>query len=290
MLLSFPACRAVQTSAVRRGGGIRGGRGSSSSLGGLVAASLLFSAAVVAAAETTTLLNDAASGIKVEIEGWAGISSGVDGRDAGLLPLVLVVSNDSTTDQLWSIGPGRGYGRSTGVVPMASLRVPAKSSARATVYIDINAVDYGQYTPLAVVGPGYTRDFTISGVGSSASGGSTVPLPTAVSQGVSGARGDAFNAYATTGGGLDLSRPPEDWRGWSSFTSLLMTDGEWLALPGNSRAAVLGWVALGGRLGVLVADSSADRLDRLRFPRSGPDGRRRVGRGRSCRSPGMEKS
>jgi hypothetical protein len=275
MVPSFPAGRAVRMSAAFRGA--RGRLSGASLVGGLAA--VVFSAPMAAAVETMTLLNDADRGIKLEVEGWAGISNSVDGRDAGLLPLTFVVSNDGATDQLWSIGPGRGYGRSTGVVPMASLRVPAKGSARATVYVDINASGHGQYTQLAVAGPGYTRDFTITGVGSSTSGGSTVPLPSAISQGVSNARGDAFNAYAITGAGLDMGRPPEDWRGWSSLTALLMTDGEWLALPGASRTAVLEWTALGGRLGVLVADTADDRLDRLRFPSAGPDGRRRVGAG-----------
>jgi hypothetical protein len=245
----------------------------------LVWLGLLTSTSIATATELTTLLNDATNGIKVEVEGWAGISGGVDGRDAGLLPLALVVTNDGDADQLWSITPGQGFGRSAGVVPSASLRVPAKATARTTVYVDINAADFGQYTQLQVSGPGGTRQFAISGVGSSSVGGGTVPLPTAVSLGVSNARGDALKDYAISGGGLDMSRPPEDWRGWSSFTALLMTEAEWLSLPAAARSAAVEWVALGGRLGVLVTDEAADRLDRVRFPRSGADGRRRVGAG-----------
>ncbi len=245
----------------------------------LVSLWLLMSLSVATATEITTLLNDSTTGIKVEVEGWAGISGSVDGRDAGLLPLTVVVSNDGDADQFWSISPGQGFARSTGVVPSASLRVPAKATARTTVYVDINAADYGQYTQLQVSGPGGTRQFAISGVASSSVGGGTVPLPTAVSQGVSNARGDALKAYAISGGGLDMSRPPEEWRGWSSFTSVLMTEAEWLSLPAASRSAAIEWLALGGRLGVLVTDTAAERLDRMRLPRSGADGRRRVGAG-----------
>lgn len=283
MPLSLPACRTLQPSVAARGRGARlaepARRGRGTLLGGLAMLLVLCSAAAAVAAETLTLLTNPTSGIKIEVEGWAGISSGVDGRDAGLLPLTLVVTNDSDAGQAFSIGPTQGYGRSTGVVPTASLLVPAKGSARTTVYVGIDSNDSGQYIQLRVQGPGYSRDFSISGVSSSSAGGSTVPLATALSLGVSSVRGDAFKAYASTGSGLDMARPPEDWRGWSSFASLLMTEGEWLALPGASRIAVLEWVALGGRLGVLITDADEERLDRLRFPRRGVDGRRRVGAG-----------
>ena len=47
---------------------------------------------------------------------------------------------------------------------------------------------------------------------------------------------------------VDAAAWPADWRVWSPFTLVVMTDPEFRALDGARRAALLDWVALGGTL------------------------------------------
>ena len=104
-------------------------------------------------------------------------------------------------------------------------------------------------------------------------------MPTAISKGVLAAQGRAFADRSVYGGALDLERAPGDWRGWTSFPVILCTEGEWLGLEPGARRALLERIALGGRVGVLVADAGVDHLDRLRLPARDATGRRRVGAG-----------
>ncbi len=49
-------------------------------------------------------------------------------------------------------------------------------------------------------------------------------------------------------GVVDAAAWPADWRVWSPFTQVVMTDREFRALDGARRAALMDWVAFGGKL------------------------------------------
>jgi hypothetical protein len=117
-------------------------------------------------------------------------------------------------------------------------------------------------------------------VGSTPPTATAGPFPSAISRAAFSKRGTALEKYFVAGGlGLDLARAPDDWRGWSTFSSLLFDESEWIAMSAGQRKALLDWVGLGGRAGLVVADASAGRLDRIGLPAADPDGRRRVGAG-----------
>lgn len=57
-------------------------------------------------------------------------------------------------------------------------------------------------------------------------------------------------------GKFDPRSLPDDWRAWSGYDCVMMTDGDWTtALPG-ARNALLAWVRLGGHL-VIFSETSA---------------------------------
>ncbi len=51
---------------------------------------------------------------------------------------------------------------------------------------------------------------------------------------------------------------PDDWRAFSGYDSVIMTDLDWTACPPGSRNAILAWVHLGGQL-VIYSESEVNR-------------------------------
>ena len=246
------------------------------------------------AGESMVLATILESGITVSIDGWAGISpNNTSGRDAGFLPLVLTITNGSPTDRVWTVQPARGFGFGAGIVPVTQLAVPAGGVGRTTLYVDPGPSDTSGGVWLNVRGfglAGSEQQFRVepfmpsllsASSGSGASRASPQPIfPSAISRVAFAKRGKALEKYLNfISGGLDLAAAPDDWRGWSIFSCLLCDESEWLAMSAGQRKALLEWVGLGRRAGLLVTDTSAERLDRIGLPSADPDGRRRVGAG-----------
>jgi len=246
----------------------------------VVLAGIACGLAAVGRAEVQSLPTEPASGIKVEVEGWTGLRSPVNGRDAGLIPVTVEIVNGSAADRAWTVA-ARSYGAGGSVQPVVTLAVPAGATARATLFVG-GAFGHGWRSSggFAVTGFGLTAGRAEFGVDcSAASSRHSGALEAGFSRELQAAQGNPFAKYSVTGLPLDMARAPEDWRGWSAFRNVLLTEGEWQSLAGGRRKALLDWAATGGRAGVLVADRAADRLDRLGFPAAGPDGRRRIGAG-----------
>jgi hypothetical protein len=235
--------------------------------------------AAVGRGELQTLSTDPASGIKVEIEGWAGLNSEAIGRDAGLTPVTVTITNGSPAAHVWTVAPRTGYGSSAVVTPSARIAVAAGATGRATLFVGTSGRGWGRHRMFQVSGHGVSDDFHIRDNSSSGRGGGGAILEAGISREVQTAQGNPFAKYTLIGNPLDMTQAPEDWRGWTGFRNLLLTEGEWQGLAGGRRKALLDWAATGGRAGVLVADRAAERLDRLGFPAAGPDGRRRSGAG-----------
>lgn len=51
---------------------------------------------------------------------------------------------------------------------------------------------------------------------------------------------------------------PDDWRAYSGFDGVVMTDGDWTAMSPGARTAILRWNRLGGRLVVLATSANSD--------------------------------
>ena len=243
------------------------------------------------AGESMVLATIPESGVTVSITGWAGISpNNTSGRDAGFLPLVLTITNGSPTDRLWTVQPARGFGFGNGVVPTTRLAVPAGGEGSTTLYVDPGPSDTSGGVWLSVRGFGLAggeQQFRVEPFrpailsASSGSGASPQPIfPSAISRVAFAKRGQTLENYMNfISGGLDLAAAPDDWRGWSIFSCLLFEESEWIGMSAGQRKALLEWVGLGGRAGLLVTDAAAERLDRIGLPSADPDGRRRVGAG-----------
>lgn len=242
-----------------------------------------------AGAETMPLATMPESGISVEVEGWAGISPhNTAGRDAGLLPLVVTITNRSRVDRVWTVEPDRLGGLpATTAMPVITIPVAAGDEAKATIYVDPGSPTTWGNKTLKVSGYGLVageQRFQVdaySHAGGGASGSTPKPLfASAISSVAVSKAGKVLETYLVAGGmGLGLGRSPDDWRGWSVFSRLLFDESDWIAMPAGGRKALLDWVGLGGIAGVMVVDASPERLDAIGLPAVDPDGRRRIGAG-----------
>jgi hypothetical protein len=62
---------------------------------------------------------------------------------------------------------------------------------------------------------------------------------------------------------VELAQLPADWRLWSSFAAVVMTTDEFASLDAGRRAALRGWVGLGGRLWLSPAAAGPEEVERF---------------------------
>lgn len=120
----------------------------------------------------------------------------------------------------------------------------------------VNGPNFGITAELS--GPGLTQVVRQSLGGSLANGQSATP-PVALSPGVDSIVRGQFVFGAGAPALLTLVDPvtaPADWRLWSSFHSVVLTESEYSTLDAARQAALRGWVALGGNL-VLTGPAEA---------------------------------
>ncbi len=60
--------------------------------------------------------------------------------------------------------------------------------------------------------------------------------------------GSSYRSSSDFSGKFDPKQTPDDWRAYSGYDSILMTDGDWANVPPGARNAILSWVRLGGQL------------------------------------------
>ena len=54
------------------------------------------------------------------------------------------------------------------------------------------------------------------------------------------------------------SEMPDDWRAYSGYDGIVMTDADWTAMSPGARTAILRWNRLGGRLVILAVSTNSD--------------------------------
>ncbi len=215
-----------------------------------------------------------------------------------MAPFILKITNGSNSAHDWMITATDGY--NGGTTTTLSVSVPAGRTAE---------VPFTAASGLRDSGSSYYRmmNFSVTGYGalgsagqlqqpdtlSGASHSSTTPF-LAISSQLSlkgwSALSDKFDKASggkgsSSGTGLDatqvdMAKAPDDWRGYSGLAQLWMTDGEWSAMGGSAKAAMLEWVALGGHIILFGDDLSEARLAGLKVPLPSSDGVRRIGAGR----------
>lgn len=235
----------------------------------------------VGRAEVETISTETGSGITIEAEGWAGLNSVPTGRDLGLIPVTITITNASGSDRTWMVAPDDRFGRLSGVVPSARIAVPAGVTGKTTLFVGMTDGWSGRHQ-LRISGHGVQDSIYLDcrTAEQEHSGSTGIGLLRAgVSADVQALQGYPFEDAIRSGNPLDMARAPEDWRGWTPFRTIMLSEGEWRALAGSRRKAMLDWVATGGRVAVIVADDMAKRLDGMGLPSAGSDGRRRIGAG-----------
>ena len=65
--------------------------------------------------------------------------------------------------------------------------------------------------------------------------------------------GSGNNEFAAK---FDPKQLPDDWRAFSGYDSVIMTDSDWSNIPPGGRNAILSWVRLGGQLAIYSTSSA----------------------------------
>jgi hypothetical protein len=73
-------------------------------------------------------------------------------------------------------------------------------------------------------------------------------------------RGRGSMSYGGIGfaGKFNPTEMPDDWRAYSGYDGLVMTDADWTATSPGARTAILRWNRLGGRLVILAQSTNSD--------------------------------
>ncbi|MCE9518617.1 MAG: hypothetical protein K8R87_03490 [Verrucomicrobia bacterium] len=259
-----------------------------------------------AAGKNIPIPTDPTSGITIEIASWLDACP-----PGGMASFTLKITNGSNAAHDWNVTATDPY--NSGTTSTFSVSVPAGRTAEVPFTVATGLRDSGSSNYRML-------NFTVTGHGSVGSSGqfqqpdslskyshsSATPFLAMSSQlALKGwsALNDKFEKAATAGGGgssssgigfdatqVDMAKAPEDWRGYSGIAQLWMTDGEWSAMGSGAKAAMLEWVALGGRIILFGDDLSDATLTGLKVPPLGPDGVRRIGAGRILTQNWLQKT
>ncbi|WP_035602811.1 hypothetical protein [Haloferula sp. BvORR071] len=67
-----------------------------------------------------------------------------------------------------------------------------------------------------------------------------------------------YSGSFTFAGKFDPGKMPEDWRAFSGYDGVALTDTDWKTLSPGARTAILRWNRLGGRLVILAGSANSD--------------------------------
>lgn len=219
------------------------------------------------------------SGIDMRLESWLEICP-----PSGMVPVRIEVINRSGSAHSWEVSSHDGMGGHTftgtmgvsaepGHTSHAMMYVPTRSGTdRSPSYRNLN---------FSVHGHGLTSGF-IGGLRSNgySSGNSTEFIAMSTTLGSKGwsnlkSRFDPSSSSTTSrrrstseldGCEVAMADAPADWRGYSGLAQLWMSDGDWMSMGEASKAAMMEWVALGGKVMLMGADVSDARLDQMKLP------------------------
>lgn len=153
------------------------------------------------------------------------------------------------------------------------IAVGAREVVETVVFVPCLGQNAGRNPPQLQVtaeGPGVERHSVgltsynsnvVSQIATSAS--QEVDLYAAITAAASGSGSPSGTGFGGSGGPateltvVDAAAWPADWRVWSPFTQVVLTDREFRALDGARRAALMDWVALGGVLNLYPPFASA---------------------------------
>lgn len=210
---------------------------------------------------------DKSSGSRVEIRGVFDPAP-----PSGFAPVRVVATQGVNTDTVWDFSfESEVYHYRGGHTHTSRFSLPMQArSTQSALFLVPMAMNYGDASgysstqtsnlKVSLVAPGLaTREFSTSNQ-------HAPDFPSvAISKGLSNrnmadlrkemeSRRKAVSRWGGTADEFGSEfRPedlPEDWRGFSGFDDILISDNEWAALKPGVRLALLQWVRLGGRLTV----------------------------------------
>lgn len=200
----------------------------------------------------------------------------------GFVPLTIHVTNDSAQAHTWSLVSSDGGGVGGGQTLRADLTVEPGRTGERTVYAPVKAqtnrgYHYGSLT-FNVEGYGVLSGPTGS-VNHSSSYSSNRTAFIGMSKKVAAKHWSGLRSKLDTSGSasassrsdlngseVDTANAPDDWRGYAGLAQLWMDESEWMSLRPAAKAAMLDWVAMGGRVYVMVREDSEARAKELGLP------------------------
>lgn len=231
---------------------------------------------------------DVASHVDIRLESWLESVPSF-----GFVPVTVRIRNGDSQAHTWVVTSSNGYGMGGGLRADAEMTVEPGRDAERVIYAPVTAhTDRAYYYgALSFAVAGYGVDSSAAGAVTHTSGygGSRtefIGMSRVVASkhwsalkdkldpsGTSGVRSGASRSDLE-GSEVDMTAAPEDWRGYSGLAQLWMEEGEWLGMRPAAKAAMLDWVAMGGRVYVLASDGSEARAGQLGLPRKVKDARR----------------
>lgn len=257
-------------------------------LASVVVALLCFACGGSVQAITGSVLTETGSGITIGFEGPL-----TEAPPNGLFPILVKINNGSSNDGEWLITTSSSYGN--GVTTHTPVELKAGKSASVWIYapMAVQGLGGGAYRQLQVTfsgtkvaGGSWSTNFSHSGT--SGSGKADEMHFPGLSLAVAG-KGELalqerfkkdFSGAVLDSTRVDLAQEIPEWRALCGVGQLWMTDDEWSSLSAGSRAAVMDWLTLGGRVVLLTRDDSNENLTIRRIPPAGAGGQRHVGAGR----------
>ncbi|QIF04862.1 hypothetical protein [Roseimicrobium sp. ORNL1] len=223
---------------------------------------------------------DTASGIDIRLESWLDACP-----PAGFVPIRIRIRNVEKQTHTWTITSQSNNGGSSSVDITVEggkegermMYAPILLQAEATYYTNVG---------FRVSGPGVAEEAAgnvQNGGGYASSRTEYIGMSASLhAKGWSALEGkfssSSHSSANLQGSKVDMSSAPEDWRGYAGLAQLWMDESEWTSMSGSAKAAMLEWVALGGDVHLLCADTSDARLEQLGLPPLLKSGRR-VGAG-----------
>ena len=245
----------------------------------LLAATALHSIAGQSFSPTT----DSSSGVSVRVESWLESCP-----SSGLVPLRLHVTNRSANTLGWEITAAGGQLTTRGTLTVEGGRDGEMALYAMTPPMERSSGFYRNLT-VTVNGPGISNNFA-GQLNANTGGGSNHTEFIGMSKKLAAKGWSGLKAKLTTmttdpfasgpsssaklvagpseldGSEVDMTQAPDDWRGYAGLAQLWMDEGEWLGMSAQSKAALLDWVAMGGRVCIMVSDISDARHLELKLP------------------------
>lgn len=220
---------------------------------------------------------EAESRVDIRLESWLETRP-----HAGHVPMTVRIRNGDTQPHAWTITSDDGYGNAGGSSMTGAMTVEPGRAAERVFYFPVTAQTGNGYyygsLGFSVRGFGI-KDSSAGALHHSSSYGGNRTEFIGMSRKLSAKHWSALrDKLNTTGAGsssarsdlygseVDMAGAPDDWRGYSGLAQLWLDEGEWQTVRPAVRAAILDWVAMGGRVYVLAPEATEARAKLLGLP------------------------